>query len=270
MGRRPSHKAKTVDELAREMAQDLRRQQGDQPSSPQELSPRWTWSELEDMDRWYQMDWFVKFAIAKNLRTLKDTDLLRWRQELAAMELRARHPILPVPLDPLRYPTGDGPGNDEAPRIPLFNMEELENFQARILRHINRLADGEGTCFGPFPFSYEVRIHHVHDHYGRTKFPRHTIYRGETTEPKDMFTGLVRHFATLSEQYCDHVRRCPHCRDVFLQFRRQQRYCTRDCQSVAVMKARRAKVKTRRGSKSRKQRPIMSGGKGGHHGKKRR
>jgi hypothetical protein len=269
MDGRPAHEI--GDETARQMAEDLYRQQGEERSTPQEMSVRYTWKELLETDRWVQMDWFVRFATVKNLRALKDSELCRWRQELAAMELRARRPILPAPLDPLRYPTGEGPGNNDAPQIPLFNMEELEEFQALISPHINRLADGEGTCFGPFRLSYQMRLYHIHDHYGKVDFPRYTIYRGETTEPDDMFTGLLRHLATLAETYCDHVRRCPHCGSVFLQFRRQQRYCTRGCQSVAVMKKQRREEKYRIIKKQRAEKQTEKKlRKRGHHGKKGR
>jgi len=237
------------------------------PSLP-EMSSEWTRPQLE-MDQWAQMDWFVTLARTINFGTLPEWEQCKWREEVAAMQLRAHTPLLPVPPDTKRYPRGENSNLS----IFLPNLTQIQEVRDVIARHLNELADGKGTFLGPFQTSLTVSFHHIHDAYGRQEIPRHIIYRGEVGEEtvNNHLRSLLIHMTKLLEIYCDQIRRCPHCRAIFLQFRRQQEYCGRRCQSVAVMQKRRAEDKAQK----RKQTEEKSHTKGSikgrlRHGKKRR
>jgi hypothetical protein len=173
----------------------------------------------------------------------------------------------------MRYPSGTGSDREKDDErlvtIPLTTLTEMQHVRTQIAGHLNALADGKGTSVGPFRISFSVRFHHVHDAYGRQERTRHIVYRSETGEPSGE-RSLLRHMTSLLETYCDQIRRCPHCKNMFLQFRRHQEYCGRRCQSVAVMQKRRADMKAER-KPSEKKRVVKRAVKGGsQHGKKRR
>ncbi len=220
---------------------------------------------------WSQAEWFVKFAALKELGTLTEAEQLRWRQELAVVELKARTPILPVPEDPLRYPRGESTC-DDSPVIVLPSMDEAEATLNVIRPYIVDLAEGRRVYLGPFDLRYTLAFHHIHDQYGRKNIPRYVIYRGEFHPTSFFHTSILRHLASLLEMYCDHVRRCLHCAGLFLQFRRQQRFCGRRCQSiVAARKTRIAKAKSKSSKRSHvPKQPSKNPKTGDSDGKKRR
>jgi hypothetical protein len=47
---------------------------------------------------------------------------------------------------------------------------------------------------------------------------------------------LTYHFAKLLTRFPDAIHSCPHCNKLFLRFRRNAIYCSRECQSVSVMR----------------------------------
>jgi hypothetical protein len=227
-----------------EMAeQEMTRQQEQQ----EELIIRWRRSELNEMDAWHQLDWCVRFARVTDLSTVPADEQKRWTEELAAMLLRAATPIVPVPAHNARYPNSESPEDHVIGMYPL-TVSESQGIRNEIASHLTDLADGQGTYIGPFAVEFGIKFVHVHDTYGRHRVPRHHIYRTEISVGKSAGGALLRHLARLLETYCDHVRRCcrPSCRQLFLQFRRQQRYCDRTCQSIDVMQKKRAIVKVNR------------------------
>lgn len=210
----------------------------------QAMSPLWTRDEL-NMDAWSQMEWFVRLGRADKFGTMPAWEQLKWQEECAAMYLRGAEPVIPAPVDTKRYsryPTGMRSDTPLGCNLP--TLEHLQEARDAIAPHLTALADGRGTDLGPFPITLTVSFHHVHDAYGRQHVPRHLIYRGETTEPvaNPFHASLLRHMTRLLEIYCDQIRRCPRssCQRVFLQTRRHQEYCSRQCQSIAVMQKRRA------------------------------
>ena len=214
-----------------------------QPASLQ-ISPTWTRDQLE-MDTRSEMEWFVALGrTLNNFGSMAGWEQLKWTEEFAAMYSRAAGPVLPVPADKTRYPRGEDAGLQAAYLPTLAQMQEVRD---EIAGHLNDLADGKGTVLGPFQVTVSVRFEHVHDAYGRQKKPRHIIHRGEMGEKVENIyrISLLRHLTTLLETYCDQIRRCPHCLSVFLQNRRHQEYCSRRCQSVAVMQKRRAEEKAK-------------------------
>ncbi len=244
-----------------------------QPPLPCEMSPQWTRDQLE-MNTWCQMEWFVRLGETQTFVTMPDWEQLKWKEEFAAMYLRATGPANSVPTDIKRYPRVNE--TEEPQRIELPTLEQMQDVRDNVARHLNELADGVGTYLGPFQINFSVKFKHVHDAYGRQDIPRHCIYRIEMGKPTtNIFQpNLLRYMARLLENYCDQIRRCPRssCQRVFLQNRRHQEYCDRRCQSVAVMQKRRTeeKEKSKKGPIDKK--PVLKTSikGGGRHGTKRR
>lgn len=85
------------------------------------------------------------------------------------------------------------------------------------------------------------------------------------------FNNLVYFMGHLLEKVGKLVLRCPHCRNIFLQWRRNQEYCSRSCQSVSVMQRRRAEAKAKAAQIAKGKKRASQPGKGvASHGKKRR
>lgn len=185
---------------------------------------------------------------------MPEWEQFKWKGEFADMYLRTK-PVVPVPTDTKRYPQDSE--QDKILAAPLPTLQQMEEVRHKIAPHLDNLADGKGTSFGPFEIALIVVFHHVHDAYGRHKTPRHNIYRGEIGEGSGHIyeRALLLHMTTLLERHCDQIRRCPLCRQVFLQNRRHQQYCGRRCQSVAVMQKHRAeeKAKTKKKSPNKRQ-----------------
>ena len=204
------------------------------------------------MDRWGQMEWYVKFAGTTEFRAMPEWEQLKWVHEFAEMYLRVK-PVFEVPDNAIRYPRPGEAVGRKGTYLPA--LAEMEEVRSEIAHHLNDLADGRGTIMGPFRRSLSVKFQHVHDEYGRREEPRYLIHRWEMGEGLVGYRdSLLRHMTGLLESYCDHIRRCPRpsCQKVFLQNRRQQAYCSRGCQSVAVMQKRRAEAKAKSPRKAKK------------------
>jgi len=236
-----------------------------------EAKTTWTKEELE-MPWWSQMAWFVLLGrTTANFDSMPGWEQLKWKEEFATMSLRADSSAIPVPADTKRYPRGEETEYYGVHVLP--TLEEMQQVRHVITRHLNELADGKGTFLGPFTISFSVNFHHVHDAYGKQKTPRHVIYRGESDVATNIYLPtLLRHLTRLLETYCDQIRRCPHCRHVFLQNRSHQQYCSRGCQSVAVMQKRRTeeKAKSKKKPTNKRQGLTASQRRRARHGTKRR
>lgn len=239
-----------------------------QQASLPDMSSEWTREQLK-MDQWAQMEWYVTLARTINFGTMPEWEQRRWREEIAAMKLRTAQ-FLPVPQDTKRHPRGKN--GESHLRAILPDLAEIQEVRDAIARHLNELADGKGTFLGPFKIILSVNFHHVHDAYGRREIPRHTVYRGEIGEGG--VGHLLIHMAKLLERYCDQIRRCPHprCGVIFLQSRRHQEYCGRQCQSRAAMQKIRSPEKAQGKRKSTDEKPTIKASieRRLHNGKKRR
>lgn len=230
-------------------------------------------------DRWSQCAWFVRLANVPSFDTLSADERVQWQQEFAVIQslVEGASGLLPPPprrsrRARLRYP-GASPQAPSPPspdlyriRLDVYSPCAMERIREAVAQHVVRLADGEGTALGPFALQYLIMFDHVHDAYGKTGVPRYLRARGElhmsNDPPRD---SMLRLLAKLLEEYADQVRRCPHCRKVFLQSRLNQEHCSRACQSVAIARAIRAR------NKAVKRRGRRASAKGGSaRGKKRR
>jgi ribosomal protein S27AE len=207
---------------------------------------------------WEALNWFVQLA-KKDLEASKG-DLLILREDLAA--LRKVH---------LRISNADDEDNQPTD-------EEIGDFQRTVRQHLEELAD-RGYTFLP-ETAVEQRIEYPHimeklaiqegykPHPQASKLPDCTsLYRLPHS-----ITGLVAVMGRLLEKVGTLIVRCPKCRNIFLQSRRNQEYCGRSCQSIAFVQRRRAEAKARATKKTAAKKPRTKATARGEsrHGTKKR
>jgi hypothetical protein len=222
------------------------------------------------VDEWSQMNWFMKLAKTTDFETMTEGEQLLWKEEFAAMSSKASSPLIGVPPDTKWYP---GSARSKASQTslqvaPAFSPAQMQEVRDAIKPHIDRLADDNYIIIGGFTVTYTVSFHKNAAYEKNRELPRYLVDRGEMGgSPQDR---LLLHMSKLLETYVDKVRRCPHCKKVFLQFKRSAIYCGPKCYTVAGMRRLRAKRKTQTGvkRKNKKQvhRPTRRGG--SRHGKK--
>jgi hypothetical protein len=189
-------------------------------------------------DRWSQLNWFVRLVNVGNFDEMTAGERLLWQEEFAVMmqpeptgeklhgysaltNAETSVPLTMVDLDALGlYPR---------------TIEEMKKVRESTAPHLRRLANGEDTYIGPFTLNYGVRFSHIHDRYGKMLVPRYNVQR-EEGGLRTLEEAYLLKLSWLLEGYAAQIRRCTHCRNIFLQSRRNQEYCGRGCQSVAAMR----------------------------------
>lgn len=97
---------------------------------------------------------------------------------------------------------------------------------------------------------------------------KHSIYTGMYVEPFNG-KGLLQFFHLSLQNAGVRLMQCPHCSALFVQARRKQRFCNRDCQQVASMRTLRYRRNKEREARKRRGTSTQSK-KRADHGKKRR
>lgn len=220
------------------------------------------------LDDWHQMAWFVKLANTTGFETMTEGEQLLWKEEFAAM-LSTATLLIEVPPDTNRYPRSKAP-QPSLQVTPTFSPAQMQKARDAIKSHLDPLADDGYTTIGGFTVTYTVSFHKNADYEKNRELPRYLIYRGEMGgSPQDR---LLLHMSKLLETYADKVRRCPHCKKVFLQIKRSATYCDAKCYTVAGMRRVRAEQQALRASKikSRKQGHKTKAEGGSRHGKSKR
>lgn len=201
------------------------------------------------LDEWSQLKWFVKLANTSGFETMTEGEQLLWKEEIAAMLSKASSPITGGPPDTKRYP---GAARSKASQTvlqqtPAFSPAQLQQARDTIAPHLDNLADDQATIFGGFHITYTVSFQKNADYDENTESPRYLVYRGESGgSPQD---HLLLRLSKLLETYADKIRRCPHCKKMFLQFKRSAKYCSPKCYTVAGMRRLRAELKRQRALK---------------------
>ena len=217
------------------------------------------------LDEWSQMNWFMKLAKTTDFETMTEGEQLFWKEEFVAMSSKASSPLIGVPPDTKRYP---GSARSKASQTSLqvapdFSPAQMQEVRDAIKPHIDRLADDDYTIIGGFTVTYAVSFHKNAAYEKNKELPRYLVYPGEMGgSPQDR---LLLHMSKLLKTYVDKVRRCPHCKKVFLQFKRSAKYCGPKCYTVGCMqelRKKRAKAK----DKKQGRRALAKGGL--RHGKK--
>jgi hypothetical protein len=205
-----------------------------------------------------ELDWFIRLANAK-LEGASEGEVLMLQEEFTALE-KAHSKI----SDRWRFrPQVDGLKLVEVSFIP--TPQDIIDVQKIIRSRLSELADRGLTVFPVMPTQMLIG------------YPRRLAKRDLTKSTPDFivsysvaspsFTKLVYYMGLLIEKSEKLVSRCPHCRNIFLQNRRNQEHCSRSCQSVAVMQRKRAEEKTNKG-KIRMEKDAKKGG--SRHGKEGR
>lgn len=224
------------------------------------------------LGEWDQMKWFVDLANTTDFEAMTEGEQLLKKEEFAAMLSVACRPLIEIPPDTKRYPGSVGSKTPQPALeyVPAFSVLDMQRFQNEISPHLDRLADDESTSFGGFNVSFTVNFPKNPHYTEHAEGPRYHVSRGEVGgSPHE---NLVLRMARLLETYADNVRRCPHCKKVFLQFRRSATYCGPECYTVAGMRRLRAEREAQRAlkMKSKKQGRRTTRKGGSRHGKAKR
>lgn len=192
-------------------------------------------------DHWGQMEWFVKLANT-DMAALTPGDIQNLQDQCEAIRMR-QISLYPIPSDRKRYPFHGGWGASASP-----TLQDLESIHAAIAPRLNNLADGAEVSFGPVHVTHTIRFLKSNAAQQEAGYPPHLIFpyailrSGRQSWPDEFLLRVAR----LLEEFVDGIRRCPHCKKVFLQLRRNSTYCGRACHSVAGMRKRREADRTQK------------------------
>jgi hypothetical protein len=193
-------------------------------------------------DRWEQMKWFVTLANTDltDQAVCSDGDFQNWQDACEAIRMV---PIFlsPVPVDRKRYiPTGGGVGSVSPTRL------DIENIHEAIAQPLKDLADGvkDRVQFGPVSVSHTIGFRTTNEAQRQAGYFPHVISSAAnvTGDSHQVWRGeFMLRAGRLLETFVDNIRRCPHCKRVFVQLRKNATYCGPPCYSVAGMRNLRAR-----------------------------
>lgn len=206
-----------------------------------------------DKGAWEEIGWFIRLARA-DLDKASPGDLLSVKEEFVAMQKVHLRVHTDLPED-----------------------EVVGNVQRIVRKNLEELADQGFTFLPEIPVRQRIEYPHIME-----KLTLRGSYepdpQGNSLPDSLSFLhappgiGLVAVMGQLLATVGKLIVRCPHCRNIFLQSRRNQDYCGRSCQSVAIMQWRRAEAKAQTTKKATAKKSVSrTSGKGeARHGKKRR
>ena len=207
-----------------------------------------------DKSAWDEVGWFVRLA-RTDLDKASPGDLLSLKEEFVALQKVRLRVQTDLPED-----------------------EAVGNVQRYVRTHLGELADQGFTFLPEIPIQQRIE-------YPDIAIKQLALRAGYQPSPQatglpDCMSflhappgiGLVAVMGQLLATVGKLIVRCPHCRNIFLQSRRNQEYCGRSCQSIAVMQRRRAETKAQTTQKATAKKSVSkTSGKGeAQHGKKRR
>jgi hypothetical protein len=204
-------------------------------------------SEMEQM-----IEWFIRFA-AMDLKNASEGDFLMLREDIVA--LSKGNSLLKDSQEPHFQSTNPGDRRDWPELISIL--------QKTIRMLLNGLADSGMAVMGPTSVVQILVYPRRGAKVRGLPLPDERADLEAHYSIPDFFSYLVYSLGQLLEKVGKLIARCPHCRKIFLQSRRNQEYCGRSCQSVAIMQRLRADAKT---SKKSEKRPLARRAK---HGAKR-
>lgn len=195
---------------------------------------------------WEQLNWYVEMT-KRDIRRLSPKHLKELQKEFTVLNKA------------LWYPQA---------KCLFPSKAIMSRLQSVIRKHLEELSDSGHTKMGPFRLCVEVErpLSRLKDSFGGFTKKELAEIDGHTHQTILISgNGLLFHLSELLKKYGGSMRRCPHCSNLFLQFRRSATYCSRKCQSIAAMKAIRS-VQPQKKAKGRNEKHK----KGIHHGEKRR
>jgi hypothetical protein len=202
------------------------------------------WTRIGGRDEWSQMAWFVKLANT-DLDGLSPGDIQNWLDECHAIRM------VPEGLfsDRKRYPHHRGWIGSPSP-----TLTDLQNIKAEIAPHLDRLANDKDTEIGPITVQHRTRFRKSNEAERNGGYPPTLIYQiAMSIDSKRSWSDdLLLRMTRLLQQFVDNIRRCPHCKKVFVQLRRNATYCGPSCYTVAGMQRLRATRRKQGGKRMRK------------------
>lgn len=183
--------------------------------------------EIKDWNplRWEVLDWIVRFA-DRDLSEMSAGDEQNLREEVRTLSV-----LLNVDAQP-----------------ETITLDLLRPFQEQIRAELLAHTEGKDVPFGPFEITFIIRRPGRKEpklpagHAGFLRLGKLIVtFQGVRSVhiPPPGLQGLRYHLVRLLGKYPDTVQCCPHCQRLFARFRRHAIYCSRKCQSVAVMRKRR-------------------------------
>lgn len=175
-----------------------------------------------DISDWDKMNWFVAIA-NKDLPAMTPGELQMLREEVVAIKRALRLSWGKTTWDP--------------------SLERAKETHRAVSKHLKELAETGQTTLGPFEQQTHIQSADV---------AFKDVFSELDSDTKQSLSGFSHHtkitegdellffMSRLLEQFGGSIRRCPHCSIIFLQSRRNAVYCSRKCQSVAVMRAKRS------------------------------
>ena len=278
---KPPSNQQTTTETARskdekKLSEDLRWFSDPAFIAQQRTASEKAWSRM-GRATWSQMEWFVKLTNTAGFESMSAGEQLTWQEEFVAMWGERYMGFLETPPDTKRYPRPPStPHQMRESAIPPPTPAQMQEVRDVIASHIDELADDKGTRIGGLNISYTVAFYKNPAYDQNKELDRYLIHRGETADPVSNIyrQNLLLRVSKLldAEKYADKVRRCEHCKKVFLQLKRTAKYCSSKCYTVAGMRRLRAERKTQTALKMKNKKQAHRATRKGEsrHGKKRR
>lgn len=171
------------------------------------------------------LGWFVKFS-STDLAAITPAELLLFREEFSALQRKALKDIMGT-------------------YVVEIEESEAKSFHAAkksIARYLGELTQTGIVTLGPFHLTVGIQLPRFFK--DPDPNPPFAIATGEHVGPGNG-QGVIYLFAKAVRCAGDRLRCCERCSALFVQARRKQRYCSRDCQQVASMRNLRARPKTK-------------------------
>ena len=170
-------------------------------------------------DLWNRMNWFVQLA-QKPLKEMTEGEISMLQEEITAVQgslFRYNNP-------------------------PTFTRQQISRLQKKMLKYLEELIDKGQVVFRGLEVTLWVVTNRVNFYknpeVGDEKPP---FYLFSWLTPSTGEKGLLYELGQLLRTFGASVRRCPRldCHKIFLQFRKNAKYCSRDCQSRDYMRIKR-------------------------------
>lgn len=155
---------------------------------------------------WDKLNWYVQ--IARKPTPLSPGERLILEEEIRAVERTLIRAIF----------QNDG--------VPIHTEEDIHKLRMYFDEKLTELADAGGVTLGPFQTMIAIL------------FGRCDEWSGGEGQ-----SLLPYHFAQLLKKFPESIRRCRHCKNIFLAPRVSAYHCNRECQSKAASKALRERKK---------------------------
>jgi len=208
-------------------------------------------------DKWYETDWFVRFAMM-DLEKASQGDFLNLEEEIVAL-VTAHY------------------RNRDQESVP--SREQIIEIQRTLLKHLTELADKGKTMFPALSGWVWIIYPRIAANLSvgasavarLEEFSRMLDIGSHRAAASGKPENIIPLLGELLEKVGRPILRCPHCRTIFLQSRTNQEFCSRSCQSVAVMQKRRAEAKAQTQKKAKGKKTGSTASKKGksRHGTKK-